>query len=106
MEFEVNINKRRFKRKPDNLHTAGIQKNFVRETMDVSKLRHFLITGCTVKPAILKENGYFESQQVFFVDVDDGSSVKANIKKCNNTNGNAINNNLSVLDLIKQFQII
>lgn len=81
-EFEVNINKRRFKRKPDNLETAGIQRNFVREAMDVSKLRHFLITGCTVKPAILKENGYFESQQVFFVDVDDGSSVKANIKKC------------------------
>lgn len=60
-EVEVNINKRRFKRKPDNLETAGIQSHFQTETMPFSQLRQCLITGCTVKPAVLNENGYFKS---------------------------------------------
>lgn len=80
-DVEVNINKRRFKRKPDNLETAGIQSHFQTETMPFSQLRQCLITGCTVKPAILKADGYFKSQQVFFVDVDSGATVKENLDK-------------------------
>ena len=80
-EFEVNINKRRFKRKPDNIETAGIQGHFQTEIMPFSQLRQCLVTGCTVKPAILKADGYFKSQQVFFVDVDSGATVTENLDK-------------------------
>lgn len=80
-EFTLNINRRPFKTKPNNFETAMIQKNFKTETMHLSQLRTLLLLGATVKPAVLNEKGLFESQQIFFVDVDKDVSVHKNLMK-------------------------
>ena len=60
-EFTLNINRRPFKTKPNNIETAMIQKNFKTETLHLSQLRTLLLLGATVKPADLNEKGLFES---------------------------------------------
>ena len=54
-EFTLNINRRPFKIKPNNIETAMIQKNFKTETMHLSQLRTLLLLGATVKTAVLFE---------------------------------------------------
>lgn len=85
MKFLIRVNKHKFKRKPTSLEVAKIARGFRIYECVLIELKKIICKGMSIKPAIVDSYGRFESQQIFFVDVDNTEnfhSANYNIKRC------------------------
>ena len=69
--------------KPDKQTAARITCSMVEQQLSADQLKKALLNGSCIGPAIFDEtDDRFVEQQLFFIDVDSGRSVKANIQLC------------------------
>ena len=88
MKIQCMLDKQLFKKKPSGFEIGGIQKRISQTEIEIEDLAELLKQGATFKPALLNgsKSVSWQSQQLFGLDFDEGTTIKEELEKCNKLN--------------------
>jgi len=82
------LDKKTFTRKPNGIESGGIQNRLSQTEISIEELSNLLCNGATFKPAYLNgtKSKDWVSQQIFALDFDEGTTIKNELKRCEELN--------------------